>query len=71
MHDSVTFNAAFSYRFDAAASEWLRRMRVRLGVVNLADKAPPIATGQFTYSPSINQNMVTGRTWTLELTKSF
>jgi hypothetical protein len=71
MHDSVTFNLSVGYRFDASASEWLRRTRVRLGVVNLADQAPPLASGQFAYSPSINQNLVTGRTWTLELTKSF
>lgn len=70
MHDSVTFNASLAYRFDATASEWLRRTRVRLGVVNLADKAPPLASGQSAYSPSINQSMVQGRTWTVELTKS-
>lgn len=71
MHDSVTFNASLAYRFDATASEWLRRTRVRLGIVNLADKAPPLASGQSAYSPSINQSMVQGRTWTLELTKQF
>ncbi len=71
MHDSVTFNASVGYRFDASAAEWMRRTRVRFGVVNLADKAPPLASGQFAYSPSINQSMVVGRTWTLELTKAF
>ena len=71
MHDSVTFNASLGYRFDATGTEWLRRKRIRVGVVNLADKAPPLASGQFAYSPSINQSMVTGRTWTMELTKSF
>ena len=71
MHDSVTFNASFAYRFGANATEWLRRTRVRVGLVNLTDKAPPFASGQSTYSPSINQSMVVGRTWTLELTKSF
>ena len=71
MHDSVTFNASVGYRFGATAAAWLRQTRVRLGVVNLADKAPPIASGQSTYSPSINQNMVVGRTWTLEVTRSF
>ena len=71
MHDSVTFNASLAYRFGATASEWLRRTRVRVGVVNLADKAPPFASGQSTYSPSINQSMVVGRTWTLEFTKNF
>ena len=71
MHDSVTYNLSVGYRFDATASEWLRRTRIRFGVVNLMDKAPPLASGQFAYSPSINQNMVVGRQWTMELTKSF
>ena len=71
MHDLVTFNASLGYRFGATTGEWLRQTRVRLGVVNLADKAPPLATGQFGYSPSINGSLVTGRTWTLELTKAF
>jgi outer membrane receptor protein involved in Fe transport len=71
MHDSVTFNASVGYRFGASSPAWLRQTRLRLGVVNLADKAPPMASGQSTYSPSVNQSMVVGRTWTMELTKGF
>ncbi len=71
IHDVVTFNAGLAYRFGATGSEWLRRTRVRLGVVNLADKAPPLASGQSAYSPAIHQNLVDGRTWTLEITKAF
>lgn len=71
MHDSVTFNASIGYRFGANSPAWLRQTRLRFGVVNLADKAPPIASGQSTYSPSVNQSMVVGRTWTMELTKAF
>ena len=71
IRDVVSFNASVGYRFGAEARWWLRQTRVRLGVVNLADKAPPIASGQSTYSPSVNQSMVVGRTWTMELTKGF
>jgi outer membrane receptor protein involved in Fe transport len=71
MHDSVTYNASIGYRFGATANEWLRRTRVRVGVVNLTDKAPPLASGQFAYSPSVTGSLVMGRAWTLELTKSF
>ncbi|MCX6956366.1 MAG: hypothetical protein NTV51_29885, partial [Verrucomicrobia bacterium] len=71
MHDSVTFNAGVGYRFGADASPWLRQTRVRLGVINLADKAPPLASGQFGYSASIAGSLVVGRAWTLELTKAF
>jgi hypothetical protein len=71
IHDSTTLNASFAYRFNANTSEWLRRTRVRLGVINFTDRAPPLASGQSAYSPAINQSMVPGRTWTLELTKAF
>jgi len=71
MHDSVTYNASVGYRFGANANAWVRGTRVRLGVVNLADKAPPLASGQSAYSPAINQSMVQGRTFTVELAKSF
>lgn len=71
IHDSTTLNASFAYRFNANTSEWLRRTRVRLGVINFTDRAPPLASGQSAYSPANNQSMVPGRTWTLELTKAF
>jgi iron complex outermembrane receptor protein len=71
MHDSVTFNASAGYRFGPKAGAWWRGSRIRLGVINLAGKAPPLASGQFAYSPSINGGLVVGRTWTLELAKSF
>lgn len=71
MHDSVTFNLSLGYSFDANAMVLLRRTRVRIGVVNLMDKAPPLTSGQFTYSASVNGSLVAGRTWTLELNRSF
>ncbi|MEO7415187.1 MAG: TonB-dependent receptor [Opitutaceae bacterium] len=71
IHDSVSFNASVGYRFGSRAGEWLRGTRVRFGVINLADKAPPLTSGQFSYSPSVNGGLVVGRTWTLDLTKSY
>lgn len=71
IHDSVTFNASCGYSFGDNATALLRRTRVRLGVVNLADKAPPFTSGQFAYSASVNGSLVVGRMWTLELTRSF
>jgi hypothetical protein len=44
---------------------------VSLGLVNLTDKAPPIGSGGFGYSPGVSQNLLSGRTWSLELTKAF
>jgi outer membrane receptor protein involved in Fe transport len=71
VHDFVTFNGALGFRFDGNAGDWFRGVRVRLGVINLTGKAPPLASGQFGYNPSTTGNMVVGRAWTLQLTKSF
>jgi outer membrane receptor protein involved in Fe transport len=68
---TLTYNASLGYRFGAGPSAWLRGTRVRLGIINLSDKAPPIASGGFGYSPGVSQNLLAGRTWTLDLTKSF
>jgi iron complex outermembrane receptor protein len=71
MAESLSYNASVGYRFGADASPWLRQTKVRLGVINLANKAPPLASGAFGYSPSVTGGLVVGRTWTLELTKAF
>jgi outer membrane receptor protein involved in Fe transport len=71
MGDTLTYNASLGYRFGANANSWLRQTRVRLGVVNLTDKAPPLASGQFAYNPAVAGGLIVGRTWTLELTKYF
>jgi outer membrane receptor protein involved in Fe transport len=44
---------------------------VRLGVANLTDKAPPISSGGFGYNPGVSQSLLAGRSWSLELSKSF
>ena len=71
VHDSLTFNAFVGYRFGAEANRWLKRTSVRVGVVNLLDSAPPLTSGAFGYSASVYGNMLVGRNWTLEITKSF
>jgi outer membrane receptor protein involved in Fe transport len=68
---TLTYNVSLAYRFAATAPALFRGTRVRVGIVNLTDKAPPIATGGFGYSPGVSQNLLAGRTWTLDLTKSF
>lgn len=71
VHDSVTFNAFASYRTGPQAPKWLRASSVRLGVVNLRDTPPPLTSGAAGYSTAVYQNLLVGRTWTLELTKQF
>ncbi len=69
---TLSFNATLGYRFGATAPALLRRMQVRLGVINLNDEEPPLASSEgFSYDASVNQNLLAGRTWTIELTRSF
>ncbi len=71
VHDIVTFNSFVSYRFNNQAAKWLRDSSVRLGVVNLTDKEPPLTSGAFGYSASVHGSLFAGRTWSLELVKRF
>jgi len=68
---TITYHLSVGYRFGASASPWFRDTRLRVGVVNLSDQAPPLATGGFGYSPGVSQNLLAGRSWSLELTKAF
>lgn len=71
VRDVVTFNASLGYRFNAEAPALLRRTSVKLGVVNLTDREPPLASGAFGYFASVHGSLLPGRTWTLELVRSF
>lgn len=71
LRDTLTFNTTLAYNFAADASMWLRRTSVRLGVINLANTPPPLASGAFGYNPAVHGGLIVGRTWTLDLTKSF
>lgn len=70
----VSYNLSVGYRFGEAAPEWMRDTRLRLGVVNLTDEDPPLSAAgsdNFGYDPSVNQSLLTGRSWSLELVKKF
>ncbi len=71
VHDTVTFNAFVQRRFAADSAKWLRKSSIRLGVVNLADKEPPLESGNFGYNTGVYGLLFPGRTWTLELTRQF
>lgn len=71
VHDVVSFNGFVSYRFQSTPVKWLRRTSIRLGVVNLTDKEPPLVSGAFGYSGSVHNTLFPGRTWSLEITKQF
>ena len=67
-----SYNLTGGYTFRASAPLLLRGMKLRIGVINLTDEAPPLTTSEgFGYDPSVSQNLVAGRTWTVELTRTF
>ena len=69
---TLSFNLTVGYRFGERASTWVRRTQVRLGIINLNDEEPPLASSDgFGYDAGVNQNLLAGRTWTIELTRSF
>jgi hypothetical protein len=67
----ITYNAFAGYRFGREANPWVRSTNVRLGVVNLLDRDPPLTSGALGYSPSVHGTLFPGRTWTLELSRRF
>jgi iron complex outermembrane recepter protein len=67
----VTYNLSLGYRFDDANNALLRDTRVRLSVINLTDKAPPLSSDNFGYDPGVAQSLLTGRSWNFELTRKF
>jgi hypothetical protein len=70
--DPVTsYNLSVGYQFDDSQNQLLRDTRVRLSVINLTDKEPPLDSGSFGFEPAISQNLLSGRSWGLELTRRF
>jgi iron complex outermembrane recepter protein len=69
---TLSVNALVGYKFGDTAPALLRRTQVRVGIVNLNNEEPPLASSEgFGYDASVNQNLLAGRTWTLELSRSF
>lgn len=67
----TTFNLNLGFDFGEDAGAWLRGTRLRLGIINLTDKAPPLASGAFGYDPAVAQSLLSGRTFSFEVIKSF
>ncbi len=67
----VTYNLSVGYRFDSPEYGLLRDTRVRLSIINLTDKAPPLSSDNFGYDPGVAQSLLSGRSWNFELTRRF
>jgi iron complex outermembrane recepter protein len=63
--DVTTYNAYLGYRFPADANRWLKDSSLRLGIINIQDEPPPLATGLFGYSTAVHG------AWTFEIKKQF
>jgi outer membrane receptor protein involved in Fe transport len=71
VHDTATYNAFIGRRFGAESARVLRNSSVRVGVINLADRKPPLIPDAAGYSTSVYGSLLQGRTWTLEVTRQF
>jgi hypothetical protein len=49
----------------------LRNSSVRVGVINLADRRPPLIPDAAGFSTSVHGSLLQGRTWTLEVSRQF
>jgi hypothetical protein len=67
---TMSFNASVGYRF-RAKNRWIGDTTVRLGVVNLLDKEPPLSSDSRGYDPSVYNLMARGRAYSLQLTRQF
>lgn len=65
--DYFTMNAAVSYEFDNGGL--LDGTRIKLGVINLLDEAPPLADENYGYFTELHSGR--GRQWRLQLRKTF
>jgi len=71
--DVLYFNAFGAYSFDSDKAPWLADSSIKLGIINLTDKAPPVSSGNFGfgYSSVVHSGLLQGRAFTLEVTKKF
>ncbi|MDO8907519.1 MAG: TonB-dependent receptor [Pseudohongiella sp.] len=67
----ITYNLSVGYEFDGSSFAMLRETRLRVGVINLTDKEPPLSSDNFGYDPSVSQSMMSGRSWNLQITRKF
>jgi outer membrane receptor protein involved in Fe transport len=71
IQDTLEYNTSVSYRFDHTAKIWLRDTTFRLGVINLMDEKPPLASGNFGFDTSVYNQMAIGREFVFDLTRHF
>ena len=68
VHDSKAYNLFLTYRL-TAQSNWLNDADFRLGVNNVLDAKPPLASASIGYDASAYNTLARGRTFSLQVTK--
>lgn len=69
--DVISFNASLGYDFGKESNPWLRNTKMKIGVINLTDREPPLASGSFGFNAAVHSSLFPGRTWTVELSRKF
>ncbi len=67
----ITYNVNIGYTFTETSNDLLRDTKLRLSIVNLGDKEPPLAADAFGYDPSVSQSLLSGRSWMVEIARKF
>lgn len=68
VRDSIMTNAYVSYRLKTQ-NKWTNDTTIRVGVVNLFDRVPPLSADSRGYDPSVYNLMARGLSWSVQLTK--
>jgi outer membrane receptor protein involved in Fe transport len=71
IQDTLNYNVGMAYHFDHTAAIWVRDTTFRMGVVNLLDEKPPLASGNFGFDSNVYNQLAIGREFTFELTRHF
>jgi outer membrane receptor protein involved in Fe transport len=68
VRDSIMTNAYVSYRVQTK-NKWTNDTTIRVGVVNLFDRVPPLSSDSRGYETSVYNLMARGLSWSVQLTK--
>jgi outer membrane receptor protein involved in Fe transport len=69
--DTLNYNLGVSYRFKKTDSYWVRDTSIRVGVIDLLDEKPPLASGNTGFDTGNYNQLAIGREFTFEVTRHF
>ncbi len=69
--DTLNYNLGVSYHFKKNANYWVRDTGIRVGIVDLLDEKPPLASGNTGFDTGNYNQLAIGRELTIEITRHF